>query len=80
MVLSRALQMTETEAWNLAGDLLMSSPLEGEAWCLAREALALRILADAVVVQELFDAAGVEKVGNNPGAVSVSEDTNKEKP
>jgi len=50
--------MTETEAWNLAGDLLLDSSLEGEAWCLAREALALRILDDAAVVQELFDAAG----------------------
>ena len=64
--------MTETEAWNLAGDLLLDSSLEGAAWCLAREALALLILDDAVVVQELFDAAGIEKVGNNLEAVSVS--------
>lgn len=40
--------MTETledRAWRLAGDELLDSPLEGDDWMLAREALAYKILA-----------------------------------
>lgn len=73
--------MTETEAWNLAGDLLVNSSLEGEARRLAREALALRILDDAVVVQELFDAAGeCLRKFETVSSVARSTGTNKEKP
>ena len=73
--------MTETEAWNLAGDLLLNSSLEGEAWCLAREALALRILDDAFVVQELFNSAGECLRKFETVAVAArSTGTNKEKP
>jgi hypothetical protein len=35
----------ETEAWNRAGDLLLDSPLDGEAWILAREELAISLLS-----------------------------------
>ena len=49
--------MTETEAWRLAGDLLLDSPLKDTAWRLAREELAQRIVDDAAAVQEMFDAA-----------------------
>ena len=34
----------EERAWNLAGDVLMDSPLEGDEWVLAREMLASEIL------------------------------------
>jgi hypothetical protein len=36
----------ESEAWRIAGDLLLNDPREGDAWGLAREALALRVLAN----------------------------------
>lgn len=36
----------ESTAWRLAGDLLLDDPREGDDWGLAREALALRILAN----------------------------------
>lgn len=36
----------EDRAWNLAGDLLLDDPREGDDWILAREALAAQILAN----------------------------------
>lgn len=36
--------MLEEHAWNLAGDLLLDDPRDGDEWGLVREALALFIL------------------------------------
>jgi len=37
----------EDDAWNRAGDLLLDSGLEGDAWMLARETLAMALLENA---------------------------------
>lgn len=37
----------EEAAWNRAGDLLLDSGLEGDAWVLARETLAMALLENA---------------------------------
>ena len=45
--IASVVETTEDRAWQRAGDALLDSDLDGEAWTLAREELAMQMLEDA---------------------------------
>ena len=57
----------ELTAWRIAGDLLLDDAREGDDWGLAREALALRILANLrAALARSASAGGPSAVETHP--------------
>lgn len=49
----------EETAWNLAGDLLLDDPRDGDEWCIAREALACLILDNLDAGRDPLDGVAI---------------------
>ena len=64
-----AITMTEEQAWNRAGDMLLDDPREGDDWGLAREALATQLLQPQVdLLWSSFPCQGWSSAGTRLGA------------
>lgn len=63
------LGITEEQAWNRAGDMLLDDPREGDGWIMAREALATELLTpDLDLLWSSFPCQAFSTAGRRKGA------------